>query len=148
MPKKKRSTLPADYLSSVLEAPDDGSDGGVTAGSPSDGLSSELPGDYLSAVVSESAGAEGVGARPSDYPVAVEVTPERPPPKPMEKARMSFHLPRELCETVRNTAWHLSKPRQRVTLSSLAEHGLQREIRRLERKHNDGEAFAPRPEKE
>jgi hypothetical protein len=71
------------------------------------------------------------GARPSREPSATT-------------ARRTFELPVDLIEQVRDTAWALSGPPHQLTLNQLAADAFRREIRRLEREHNDVQSFPPR----
>ncbi len=56
---------------------------------------------------------------------------------------MSFNLPEDLCERIRNAVWHLAG-RIGVNLSSVTERVLAAEIARLERRYNDGRPFSKR----
>lgn len=60
------------------------------------------------------------------------------------KRRVSFHLTDALAERVRNTVYYLSGPPHRLTMASLAEAALSRELSRLEREANGGKPFARR----
>lgn len=60
------------------------------------------------------------------------------------KKRVSFHLTDALAERVRNTVYYLSGPPHRLTMASLAEAALSRELSRLEREANGGKPFARR----
>lgn len=60
------------------------------------------------------------------------------------KVRATFHLSKDLLEEARDTVVALSGPPVRLTLAELAETALRREVARLKKKHNGGEAFPPR----
>jgi hypothetical protein len=74
--------------------------------------------------------------------------PARPDVKAKEseapKRRVSFHLTDALAERVRNTVYYLSGPPHRLTMASLAEAALARELSRLEREANGGKPYARR----
>ena len=61
------------------------------------------------------------------------------------KRKVSFYLPDDLMERLRDTADALSGPPERATVSGIAADALDRELRRLEKKHNGGERFPQRP---
>ena len=65
-------------------------------------------------------------------------------PASSPKVRATFHLPKDLLEEARDTVVALSGPPSRLTLAELAETALRREVTRLKKKHNRGEAFPPR----
>lgn len=65
-------------------------------------------------------------------------------PTEAPKKRVSFHLTDALAERVRNTVYYLSGPPHRLTMASLAEAALTRELSRLEREANGGKPFARR----
>jgi hypothetical protein len=81
-------------------------------------------------------------AQPADSPSTFGPGRDRGPAA--ETARRTFELPVGLIEQVRDAAWALSGPPHQLTLNQLAADGLRREIRRLEREHNDGLPFPPR----
>ena len=60
------------------------------------------------------------------------------------KKRVSFHLTDALAERVRNAVYYLSGPPHRLTMASLAEAALVRELTRLEREGNAGKPFPKR----
>lgn len=60
------------------------------------------------------------------------------------KKRVSFHLTDALAERVRNTVYYLSGPPHRLTMASLAEAALSRELSRLEREANGGKSYPRR----
>jgi hypothetical protein len=64
--------------------------------------------------------------------------------KPARKVRGTFSLTRELLDEIRNAAFHLSGPPLRLTMASLAERALRREVDRLKQLHNFGRAFPAR----
>jgi post-segregation antitoxin (ccd killing protein) len=64
--------------------------------------------------------------------------------KTTRKVRATFHLPHELFEEARDAVVQLSGPPVRLTLAALAETALRRELDRLKRAHNQGEAFPRR----
>ncbi len=123
MPKKKRNSAPSDHLSTALRALRDNPEPLALGGA----VGKIVPLDYLSTLgVASEAGP--VKARES---------------KQGGKIRMAFNLPPELCERARNTVWHLSDVLS-LNLSNLAESTLERELKRLEKKYNDGKAFPRR----
>jgi hypothetical protein len=63
---------------------------------------------------------------------------------PMGREKITFSLPQDLVEACRDAADFLSGPPVRMTLASLVERALRREIERLRREHHHGEAFPPR----
>lgn len=69
---------------------------------------------------------------------------EKSQPTEAPKKRVSFHLTDALAERVRNTVYYLSGPPHRLTMASLAEAALARELSRLEREANGGKPFARR----
>ncbi len=123
MQKKKPSTIPEDYLSTVLEAPNTES----TKSAEGEDRTF-LPEDYFSALTQQSKSRSPKSKKRSRG----------------KKPRMTFHLSRSLCERIRNVGHNLSTREKRVTFSALAELGLEREIKRLEKKHNDGNPFPRR----
>jgi hypothetical protein len=60
------------------------------------------------------------------------------------KVRVTFYLGKALLDELRDVTVALSGPPDRLTLSQLAEHALQREVRRLRRLHRGGREFARR----
>ena len=62
----------------------------------------------------------------------------------VRKIRSTFHLPEELLEEARNAVVFLSGPPERLTLASLTEKALEKEIGRLKKKFNNGEDFPQR----
>jgi len=76
-------------------------------------------------------------------------TPRKePPPKPRkpQKVRATFHLPLDLFEEARDAVVYLSGPPVRLTLATLGEGALRRELDRLKKEHNRGKAFPKRDE--
>ena len=74
--------------------------------------------------------------------LALAGTEGRPatPPAP-KKVRATFHLPEALVDELRATVVALSGPPNRLTLAQLAENAFGREIQRLKRMKNQGNAF-------
>ena len=62
-----------------------------------------------------------------------------------KKERATFHLPEDLIEAARNTVVALAGPPEYLTMAALAEIGLRKQIKLLEKKHNNGEPFSQRP---
>lgn len=60
------------------------------------------------------------------------------------KVRGTFSLTRDLFDELRNAAFHLSGPPLRLTMASLAETALRRELDRLKSLHNSGRDFPAR----
>lgn len=60
------------------------------------------------------------------------------------KVRGTFSLTSELFDELRNAAFHLSGPPLRLTMASLAEMALRRELDRLKLLHNCGRDFPAR----
>ncbi|MBU0551208.1 hypothetical protein KKF91_16810 [Myxococcota bacterium] len=65
-------------------------------------------------------------------------------PRADKKTRVTFHLNEALIDEVRDAVFALSGPPLAMTLSAFAEEALRRELRRLSRAHQGGEAFPPR----
>jgi len=61
-----------------------------------------------------------------------------------KKVRSTFHLTEDILEEARNAVVFLSGPPERLTLASLTEGALEREIARLKKKHTDGKDFPQR----
>ncbi len=86
----------------------------------------------------------------SDSTPDVEEEPvivRRKKPKKAErpkKIRSTFHLTEDIVEEARNAVVFLSGPPERLTLASLTERALKKEIDKLKEKHNNGEDFPPR----
>lgn len=70
------------------------------------------------------------------------------PPKPKRppKVRATFHLPADLFEECRDAVVALSGPPVRLTLATMAEDALRRELDRLKKEHNRGKSFQKRDE--
>jgi len=66
--------------------------------------------------------------------------------KKTRKTRATFHLPQDLLERARDTVYWLSGPPTRLTLTDLVTEALTRELRRLEKAHNDGNRYEERDE--
>lgn len=64
-----------------------------------------------------------------------------------EPVRVSFVIAPELLERARNAAYALRVLEPPPTLAGLLEDGARHEVEHLERKHNKGRPFAPRPER-
>ena len=71
--------------------------------------------------------------------LAVEEAPKR-----TAKVRATFHLSKELFESVRDAVVALSGPPNRLTLASFAENALRLELERLQKAENKGKAFPKR----
>jgi hypothetical protein len=61
------------------------------------------------------------------------------------KRRETFLIPTDLAEQMRNAIVHLSGPPLYYTLAEFGEHAIRDLIGRLEREHNGGRPFPPRP---
>ena len=81
-----------------------------------------------------------LGADPLDAIVPAAAA-EPPPVRPPKRVRVSYDIPPELADRVRDVAVGLSGPPLRLTLGALAEQALLREVERLEAKHNEGRRF-------
>jgi hypothetical protein len=57
------------------------------------------------------------------------------------KVRATFHLPAALVDAARDAAVALSGPPLRLTLAALVENALERELKHLRNKHNEGKPF-------
>ncbi|MBI3454454.1 MAG: hypothetical protein HY002_01525 [Candidatus Rokubacteria bacterium] len=66
------------------------------------------------------------------------------PTRQRKKVRSTFYLPKDLFEEVRDAAVYFSGPPLRLTLASLAEISLRRELKRLKKLYNGGGDFPPR----
>jgi hypothetical protein len=77
-----------------------------------------------------------------------EITPHKVKKKSSQgrvrKIRSTFHLTEDIIEEARNAVVFLSGPPERLTLGSLTEMALEKEIARLKKKHNNGEDFPQR----
>jgi hypothetical protein len=82
--------------------------------------------------------------RPTPAPVPGHPEDRSKARKPARKVRGTFSLTRELLDEIRNAAFHLSGPPVRLTMASLAEMALRRELDRLKRLHNFGHDFPAR----
>jgi hypothetical protein len=65
--------------------------------------------------------------------------------KPGPPYRVSFVPDRGLLERARNATFALSGPPEVLTLTRLLNDALRREVERLERRHQSGSPFPPRP---
>ncbi len=63
----------------------------------------------------------------------------------MRKTRATYHLPVDLVEGLRDATLHLAGPPEFLSLSTLVEFGLWKELKRLWKKHNKGKPFPKRP---
>jgi len=80
-------------------------------------------------------------------PAGTTPRPEAPPKsKKPPKVRATFHLPADLFEECRDAVVALSGPPVRLTLATLAEDALHRELGRLKKEHNRGKSFPKRDE--
>ena len=61
------------------------------------------------------------------------------------KKRETFLIPEELADAMRNAIVHLSGPPLYYTLAEFGEHAIRSYIAQLEREHNGGRPFPPRP---
>lgn len=61
------------------------------------------------------------------------------------KKRETFLVPEELADAMRNAIVHLSGPPLYYTLAEFGEHAIRSYITQLEREHNGGRPFPPRP---
>ncbi len=133
------STIPSNYLADALKA---------SSEAPGlNGLPSGVPGNYLDTLAPPAAPGESEELAELD---ADESPPEKPkskkrprrrtqkkPAKPQRKSakrgktRMTFTLPPALCNQLRRTVDRLKGPPTNLTLSSLAEVALKRELDRI-----------------
>src|SRR5437773_12490965 len=60
------------------------------------------------------------------------------------RVAVGYRLPAELVDRLAATAWHLAG--QHLLLVDIVEHGIERELTRLERRYHRGRAFPPVPE--
>jgi hypothetical protein len=83
------------------------------------------------------------GARPA--PPLASCAIERSPARVrLRKIRGTFSLTSDLFEEIRNAAFHLSGPPLRLTMASVAEIALRRELNRMKLLHNGGRDFPQR----
>ena len=61
------------------------------------------------------------------------------------KKRETFLIPDDLADAMRNAIVHLSGPPLYYTLAEFGEHAIRNYIAELERDHNAGQPFPPRP---
>ncbi len=66
------------------------------------------------------------------------------PTKVAPRLRATFQLPHALLERLRSTAYWLSGPPARLSLTRIVESGLVEELARLERQYHKGKPFPPR----
>ena len=59
----------------------------------------------------------------------------------VRKAALSTHISEDVLKEMRNCVVHLSGPPDRLTISSLVETALRRELERMRRKRNRGKPF-------
>ncbi|MCZ6793397.1 MAG: hypothetical protein O7J95_07270 [Planctomycetota bacterium] len=133
MPSKKFSTLPSDYLVTVLEEADDIPDESAEVAVADE--TRDLPTDYISAITGHRM------ERPPTASVLGEALPESA--HAHKKVRITAYVSAELRERARNAASRLSVPGGRQTISGIARGALEQEVERLEREHNDGQPFSP-----
>jgi len=77
-------------------------------------------------------------------PAGTAPKPKPPARKREAKVRATFHLPEGLLEEARDAVVHLSGPPARLTLATLAEAALRKELERLKKAHNGGRSFPKR----
>ena len=76
----------------------------------------------------------------------VEASPKQPKRAAGRRIRASFYIPDTLLEECRDAAVYLAGWPVRLTLASLAETALRKELKRLKKEHHDGQEFPERPE--
>jgi hypothetical protein len=95
-----------------------------------------------SAGAGEAAALSEAGAAPT---LLASCVIERPAARVrLRKTRGTFSLTRELFEEIRDAAFHLSGPPLRLTMASVAEIALRRELNRMKLLHNGGRDFPRR----
>jgi hypothetical protein len=77
--------------------------------------------------------------KPGDLPTKARRSVSR-----TRRSRVTFQLPHDLLEELRDAAFWLSGPPTRLTMTDIAVSALRRELARLKRRHNEGQGFAPR----
>jgi len=82
---------------------------------------------------------------PVKKPVVRESAVPEPSDNRVEKIRTTYHLPKALVENLRNAAMHLAGPPEYLTLSDIVENALNKELERLQKKHNESKPFPMRP---
>lgn len=60
------------------------------------------------------------------------------------KSRVTVGVDAALVERARNAVWQLAGPPEHLTMATLVEQAIRREVERLERKHHDGTPFPER----
>ena len=105
--------------------------------------------DPLDSLVSAPVAAATKASRRGLAPRGTTPKPPEKEPKPRKtpKARATYHLPPDLLEETRDAVVALMGPPVRLTLASLAETALRRELERLKKAHNGGKPF-PRRERD
>ncbi len=68
-------------------------------------------------------------------------SPARPRPA---KGRVTVSVDAGVLDRARNAVWQLAGPPEHLTMATLVEQAIRREVERLERKHNDGAPFPER----
>ena len=90
--------------------------------------------------------AESPGTAVAPNPTAVDdsklTEPSRASPT---KKRETFLVPADLADKMRDAIVHLSGPPLYFTLAEFGEHAIRCYLEQLERDHNGGRAFPPRP---
>jgi len=78
---------------------------------------------------------------PGETPRRRKAEPKPPTPK---RQTVTFHLPVDLIERARDTVYALSGPPEQLTLAGVVSQALERELERIEKKHNKGKPFPSR----
>ena len=78
-------------------------------------------------------------------PVATATDSEQETGGARRKKRETFLVPEDLADAMRNAIVHLSGPPLYYTLAEFGEHAIRSYIAQLEREHNAGRPFPPRP---
>lgn len=85
-----------------------------------------------------------IGENPLDALIPTAKPGGAPAPKRPVKVRMTAHVPSDLLERARDAVVALSGPPLRLTLASLVEDAMERELERLQKERNKGKPFPPR----
>jgi hypothetical protein len=98
----------------------------------------------LDMLLSDGSAPEGAAETPAAVR-ASEHPHDGPPPRArVAKVRATFHLPVDLMDEARNAVVFLAGPPERLTLASLTETAIRRELERLSKKHHEGKGFPRR----
>ena len=152
--KKRRSPIGTDPLASVIPLP-------ASGGADEDEQSALAPNHDVaeSQLMSRSRQPEEVAAVPAaseSAPASESAAPKRGPAvtaaaspaqdlgRRRKTARSTLNLDSATYESMRDTVFALSGPEVQLTLVAFIDSAVRREIKRLEKLHNDGNAFPPR----